>query len=392
MRTKTDYYDYNLIAVIILLIGFGLVMLYSTTSYTAAMKFGDDMVFFKKQAFFSACAVVAAVIGSWIPYRLYWYFSWGFYVLSLFMMALVKTPLGRTVNGARRWLMVGGLSFQPAELAKIAVITFIPMLIVRTGKKFRRPGYTMLILGAGALQAAAAYILTDNLSTAIIIMLITCVIVFVAHPNTRFFILGLLLAAAAAAGAVLYIMNNEVTSSFRARRILTWLHPEQYSAEGGYQVMQALYALGSGGLFGKGLGNGTQKLWAVPEAENDMIFAIICEELGIFGGIIVILLFIYLLYRLFFIAQNAPDLYGALMVTGIFGHIAMQVILNICVVINLIPTTGITLPFLSYGGTSVVLLMAEIMIALSVSKAIRFRRPEQDLWGEMVRSSGRREK
>ena len=186
-------------------------------------------------------------------------------------------------------------------------------------------------------------------------------------------------------------MNNEVTSSFRARRILTWLHPEQYSAEGGYQVMQALYALGSGGLFGKGLGNGTQKLWAVPEAENDMIFAIICEELGIFGGIIVILLFIYLLYRLFFIAQNAPDLYGALMVTGIFGHIAMQVILNICVVINLIPTTGITLPFLSYGGTSVVLLMAEIMIALSVSKAIRFRRPEQDLWGEMVRSSGRRE-
>ena len=387
MRTKTDYYDYNLIAVIILLIGFGLVMLYSTTSYTAAMKFGDDMMFLKKQAVFSAGAIAAAVLFSYIPYRIYWYLSGFLYILSLLLMALVRTPLGRTVNGARRWLGIGGFSFQPAEVAKIAVISFVPMLIVRMGKKYRKPANTLLAAGAGVLQAAAAYILTDNLSTAIIIMMITAFIVFVAHPKTKPFLalgFGML---AAAAGGVYFIISNEVSSSFRARRILTWLHPEQYASEGGYQVMQALYALGSGGLFGKGLGNGTQKLWAVPEAENDMIFAIICEELGIFGGVIVILLFLYLLYRLFFIAQNAPDLYSALMVTGIFGHISMQVILNICVVVNLIPTTGVTLPFLSYGGTSVVLLMAEITIALSVSRAIKFRRPEQDLWGEVVRSS-----
>ena len=146
--------------------------------------------------------------------------------------------------------------------------------------------------------------------------------------------------------------------------------------------MQALYALGSGGFFGKGLGNSMQKLGAVPEAENDMIFSIICEELGIFGGIIVVLLFLYLLYRLFFIAQNAPDLFGSLMVIGIFAHIASQVILNIAVVLAVIPTTGITLPFVSYGGTSVFLLMAEMAIALSVSSSIRFRSVERDLWGE----------
>ena len=142
---------------------------------------------------------------------------------------------------------------------------------------------------------------------------------------------------------------------------------------GGYQVMQSLYAIGSGGFFGKGLGNSAQKLGTIPEAQNDMIFSIVCEELGVFGGVLLILMFLYLLYRLFFIAQNAPDLYGTLVVSGIFAHIALQVILNICVVINLMPTTGITLPFVSYGGTSIMFLMMEIAIALSVSRRIRFK-------------------
>ena len=137
--------------------------------------------------------------------------------------------------------------------------------------------------------------------------------------------------------------------------------------------MQSLYAIGSGGFFGKGLGNSAQKLGTIPEAQNDMIFFFVCEELGVFGGVLLILMFLYLLYRLFFIAQNAPDLYGTLVVSGIFAHIALQVILNICVVINLMPTTGITLPFVSYGGTSIMFLMMEIAIALSVSRRIRFK-------------------
>ena len=167
-------------------------------------------------------------------------------------------------------------------------------------------------------------------------------------------------------------LDMDNVENFRLARALVWLNPEKYSSEGGYQIMQALYAIGSGGFFGKGLGNSIQKLGPVPEAQNDMIFSIICEELGVFGGMVVLLLFGYMLYRLFFIAQNAPDFYGSLMVSGILIHIALQVILNICVVLNWIPTTGITLPFFSYGGTSIMFLMAEMGIALSVSRRIKF--------------------
>ena len=383
----SDYYDYNLIAVIILLIGFGLVMLYSTTSYTAEIRYNNDMYFFRKQAIYSGGAVLMAIGFSLIfNYHILWTISRMVYILALALMALTRSPLGLMINGARRWIRLGPISFQPSEIAKIAVIVYVPMLIVRMGKNFKGLKAMAEPLLAGLIQALSTLVFTRNLSTAIIIMAIDFVIVFIAHPQTKPFLIALAGLAAAAVIAVLAIAGG-AGGDFRSRRVLVWLHPEEYSSEGGYQIMQALYALGSGGLFGKGLGNGTQKLGAVPEAENDMIFSIICEELGIFGGIIVVLLFIYLLYRLFFIAQNAPDLYGSLMVAGIFVHIALQVILNICVVLNLIPTTGITLPFVSYGGTSVVILMSEMAIALSVSRMIRFRSPERDLWGDVVKES-----
>ena len=152
---------------------------------------------------------------------------------------------------------------------------------------------------------------------------------------------------------------------------MTWLRPEEYASGVGYQTLQGLYAIGSGGFFGKGLGNSAQKM-VIPEVQNDMILSVICEELGVFGAIVVLVLFGMLLYRLLFIAQNAPDVYGSLIVTGIFSHIALQVILNVSVVINLIPNTGITLPFISYGGTAVLFLMAEMGIALGVSRKIKF--------------------
>jgi cell division protein FtsW len=237
---------------------------------------------------------------------------------------------------------------------------------------------------AGGIQALAVLVLTSNLSTAFIIFCITAAIVFVAHPETSKLLLIAAGCAAVVAVILMIIIMRGGNGDFRSMRVLVWLHPEEYASQGGYQIMQALYAIGSGGFFGKGLGNGIQKLSAVPEAENDMIFSIICEELGIFGGIIVILLFIYLLYRLLFISQNAPDLYGALMVAGVFAHIAVQVILNICVVTNVIPTTGVTLPFVSYGGTSLCFLMIEMAIALSVSRRIHSRNREMDLWGEVA--------
>ena len=371
-KVKSDYYDYSLLAIVILLICFGLIMLYSTSAYEADAKFGQDMYYFRKQALISVGAIVVAIIVSLMDYHKLIKWSLVIYIAAFILMLLVLSPLGVSVNGARRWLKLG-VQFQPSEIAKIGIITYLPVLIIGYGKKITtRKGFAYLV-GAGMLQTIGAYLFTDNLSTAMIIFGITFIMLFIAHPNTKLFVKFIIGAVIVVAVAVLYLsLTIDSSSSFRIRRVLVWLRPEEYTSAGGYQVMQGLYAIGSGGFFGKGLGNSVQKLGTIPEAQNDMIFSIICEELGVFGGILTLLMFAYLLYRLFFIAQNAPDLYGSLLATGIFAHIALQVILNICVVLNVIPTTGITLPFISYGGTSVVFLMLEMGLALSVSRSIRF--------------------
>lgn len=367
------YFDYSLLAILICLICFGLVMLYSTSSYSAMMKQnGDSLFYFKRQVLFC----IVGLIGMWIVSRIdyHWYFerSKFFYFISIFMMFLVKTPLGKEVNGAKRWIkLLFGQQLQPAEIAKIAIILFIPALICTMGREIKTLEGIVKVLAWGAFSAAVVFIITENLSTAIIVMGITCIMIFVVHPKTRIFIIiavGIILIGIV--GARVLGMAMETSGNFRLRRILVWLNPEKYASEGGYQIMQALYAIGSGGFFGKGLGNSAQKM-IIPEVQNDMILSIICEELGVFGAIMVLILFGMLLYRLLFIAQNAPDLYGSLVVSGIFAHIALQVILNVMVVINCIPTTGITLPFISYGGTSVLFLMAEMGLALGVSSKIK---------------------
>ena len=358
------YFDYSLLAILICLICFGLVMLYSTSSYSAMMKQnGDSLFYFKRQVLFC----IVGLIGMWIVSRIdyHWYFerSKFFYFISIFMMFLVKTPLGKEVNGAKRWIKLPfGQQLQPAEIAKIAIILFIPALICTMGREIKTLEGIVKVLAWGAFSAAVVFIITENLSTAIIVMGITCIMIFVVHPKTRIFIIiavGIILIGIV--GARVLGMAMETSGNFRLRRILVWLNPEKYASEGGYQIMQALYAIGSGGFFGKGLGNSAQKM-IIPEVQNDMILSIICEELGVFGAIMVLILFGMLLYRLLFIAQNAPDLYGSLVVSGIFAHIALQVILNVMVVINCIPTTGITLPFISYGGTSVVFLLGLSLI------------------------------
>ena len=376
-KKVTHYYDYSLVAVIILLTCFGLIMLYSTSSYLAEVQHGDDMFYFKKQALISAASIIGALVISRVDYHILTRFITLLYGMAIVLMMLVKTPLGITANGARRWLGVGeSLSFQPSEIAKIAVIVCLPYMIVHMGKKVRTLKACMLLGAMGGALAFVAYVFTDNLSTAIIIFCITAGLIFVAHPNVKpFLIIG-------GVGVALIIMlilflnatvDPATNENFRIQRILVWLHPEDFASGDGYQTIQALYAIGSGGLLGRGLGNSIQKLGSVPEAQNDMIFSIVCEELGILGGVMVLLLFAYLLYRLFFIAQNAPDMFGSLMAAGIFIHIALQVIFNIAVVVNLMPNTGITLPFISYGGTSIVFLMAEMGLALSISRQIKFQ-------------------
>lgn len=368
-----QYFDYDLLMILVFLMCFGLVMLYSTSAYSANADFGNDMFYFSKQAIISAVSFAFMLFVSKLDYHVYGAFSWQIYYISLFLMLLVKTPLGVEAYGSRRWLQLPGkMTLQPSEIAKIAVILLIPYEICRLGPKIQSKKGIERVCAVGAVAAGGVMVLTDNLSTAIIVAGITGILIFVAHPKIKPF-LQLIAAGAVVVVVGLSYLSANISSSenFRLRRIITWLDPENHADEGGFQVMQGLYAIGSGGFFGKGLGNSTQKLGVIPEVQNDMILTIVCEELGVFGVIVVLVLFGLLLYRLMFIAKNAPDLYGSLIASGIFAHISLQVILNIAVVTNMMPTTGVTLPFISYGGTSVLFLMAEMGIALGVSRKIK---------------------
>lgn len=278
-RTRSverDYFDYNLLAIVILLTCFGLVMLYSTSAYEAMLETGgDDMSYFRKQAIISAGALVLALIGSTVDYHILARFSMPLYWVSVGFLIITKF-IGREVNGAKRWIYFGPISFQPAELAKLAIILFLPTLIVKMGHKLKGWKAPAVVLGFGALSSACTFIFTDNLSTAIIILGITVILIFIAHPETKPFLIIAGAGAALVALVVWFLVSSaDGSGNFRIRRIQVWLDPESYSSLGGYQIMQALYAIGSGGFFGKGLGNSTQKLGALPEAQNDMIFSII---------------------------------------------------------------------------------------------------------------------
>ena len=370
-----QYFDYDLLMILVFLMCFGLVMLYSTSAYSANADFGNDMFYFSKQAIISAVSFAFMLFVSKLDYHVYGAFSWQIYYISLFLMLLVKTPLGVEAYGSRRWLQLPGkMTLQPSEIAKIAVILLIPYEICRLGPKIQSKKGIERVCAVGAVAAGGVMVLTDNLSTAIIVAGITGILIFVAHPKIKPF-LQLIAAGAVVVVVGLSYLSANISSSenFRLRRIITWLDPENHADEGGFQVMQGLYAIGSGGFFGKGLGNSTQKLGVIPEVQNDMILTIVCEELGVFGVIVVLVLFGLLLYRLMFIAKNAPDLYGSLVASGIFAHISLQVILNIAVVTNMMPTTGVTLPFISYGGTSILFLMTEMGIALGISRKIKVK-------------------
>ena len=371
--TQETYFDFDLLLVVIFLLGFGLVMLYSTSAYEAEVELGNDLYYFSRQALIGVAGFIIMIFISRIDYHVYGAFAMEIYVFAMFMMVLVKTPLGMTLNGARRWIRLpGNLTLQPAEITKIAVVLFIAYELCRLGRKAYTMEGIIRVFVFGAIASGGVLFLTDNLSTAIIVMGITCILIFVSHPKLKPFLFiivaGILVAVV---GIAILSVTAANSDNFRLQRIISWLNPEATADSGSYQVMQGLYAIGSGGLFGKGLGNSTQKLGVIPEAQNDMILVVICEELGIFGAFIILLLFGLLLYRLMFIAQNAPDLYGSLIATGIFAHIALQVILNIAVVTGMLPTTGITLPFISYGGTAIVFLLAEMGIALGISRRIR---------------------
>ena len=379
-RNREEYFfDYSLLFVVLFLLGFGLVMVYSASSYDASTSKSfqyDAAYFLKKQAFASALGIVAMFVVAFIPYHVLERFAVLGYITSAILILLVLTPLGIEANGARRWLNLG-ISVQPAEIAKLAMILFLASLICKMGKGIRTRKGFWIVAAVPLPICLMVWKITDNMSSAIIIFGIAILMLFVASPDyKRFFVIGGLgIAVVVGFVMVLQSMDPEQLQKmgFRSARIMAWLAPENYASGTGFQTLQSLYAIGSGGLFGKGIGQSMQKLGFLPEVQNDMIFALICEELGIFGGICVIMLFVLLIWRCMVIASNASDLFGALLVVGVLGHVAIQVILNIAVVTNTIPNTGISLPFISYGGSSVMFLLIEMGLVLSVGRGIRLK-------------------
>ena len=368
------FYDYSLLFCIIFLSVFGLVMIYSASSYTAQLKYNNAGYFMMRQLKIAAGGLALALFISKLDYHWYAKFSIFAYMLSYVLMIAV-TLVGKEVNGKKRWLGVGSLRFQPTEFVKIALIIFLAVLITRMGAKVNEWNNMFRVMGLAL--PIAGIVAANNLSSGIIIMGIAFVMLFVAcKKQWPFYACGglAMLAVVTAGPLAIFLEKIKLLKPYQLSRIHAWLSPESYPMDGGYQVLQGLYAIGSGGLFGKGLGESIQKMGFVPEAQNDMIFSIICEELGLFGAVSVILIFLFMIYRFMLIANNAPDLLGALIVVGVMAHIAIQVVLNIAVVTNTIPNTGITLPFISYGGTSVLFLMMEMGMVLGVSNQIRLER------------------
>ena len=376
IKGKTEHHsDVSLWFALLFLLGFGLVMIYSASSYTAFSDYGDQMYYLKRQAVAVGLGLIAMLVVSRIPYHFWERFSVLGVLASAVLICLVKTPLGVESHGARRWIKTGipGFNLQPAEVTKLAIILFLAVLICKMGSAIRTWKGLGIMIAPPFLLFLMIWKITNNMSSALIVMAIAAIMVFVASPDYKKFVLLAIFAIAAAIGLVLLIKYTDILGSFRAGRIRVWLDPESDPDDKGFQTLQAFYAIGSGGIRGKGLGQSMQKLSFLPESQNDMIFSIICEELGLLGAASIMLMFTILIWRMMIIANNATDLFGGMLVSGVIAHIAVQAILNVAVVTNTIPNTGISLPFISYGGSSVIFLLIEMGLVFSVARGIEYR-------------------
>lgn len=370
-RKMHSYYDYSLLFLVLFLVCFGLVMIYSTSSYNAERLYGDPAYFLERQALFTGAGILIMLFVSKIDYRIYAKNLpvikikpiYLLYILCLFLQVYVLI-FGVDIKGSKRWIELGPLGrFQPSELSKLAVILFTAYIVSLAPKRLDKfLGFIRVFL---FILPLLGLIVKENFSTALIVAMIMITICFVASRKKLYFIVSGLLLAVAGAALIFFV-------SYRTDRIEAWLHVE--TADKGYQILQGLYAIASGGLFGKGLGESMQKLGFIPESHNDMIFSVICEELGLFGAFALILLFIILIWRIFIIAINSPDLFGGLIAAGVMAHIATQLLINVAVVTNTIPSTGIPLPFISYGSSSGMVLLFEMGIVLSISNQIKAER------------------
>lgn len=369
LRVNADY-DYKLITCVLLLAGFGLIVLYSSSYYSE----GASMLV--KQAVFTVAGLILMIVmAEFLDYRILKPWASVLYVLSLVLTMMVLIPgLGITVNGARRWLNFKVTTFQPSEFVKIAVILLVAGILSSYWKKLQKWQVSLVLALITLLPVGILFVVTDHLSAAIIVLVVAFGMVYIAHPKDRIMMLAALLVLLLAVVLIYWIVvvkEYHPGESFRYTRIRIWFDPFNEEYPNSYQVREGLYGIATGGLFGRGLGNSILKEGFLPEPYNDMIFAVLCEEMGLLGAGMVLYLFLYLVIRIFRIGVSAPDKFGFFICMGVMLHIASQVVLNILVVTNTIMNTGITLCFFSGGGSALLFIYAEMGLVLSVAKRIQ---------------------
>lgn len=353
-------YDVHLLFAVLFLVGIGIVMVYSASSAVALKRYGSDFYFLKKQALFSLLGIVALVVCSHVPYRVYRVLTYPLLLLALVLLiAVLVTGLGITAGGSTRWLRLGPLSFQPAEAARLALIVYLAYSLSKKQEGLRTlsigfvPHLLMLALFAVPL------LMQPDFGSVVILGVLAWLMMFVAGVPLRY-LLGALLALLPAA----YFLM--ITATYRIKRLLSFLDPWQYPQGEGYQIIHSLMAFGTGGMWGAGIGNGYQKLFYLPEPHTDFIFAVIGEELGFWGVMFILGLYTLVIWRGIRIACRCQESFGMLMATGITAAVGLQVSINIGVALGMLPTKGLTLPFLSYGGTSLLLNMACIGMLMNI--------------------------
>ena len=368
--------NFQLISCVVILLLFGLIMVTSSSYYYAYTALGDSMYFFRRQAMWIVVGLLTMFIFAHIPIKWLSRFAWAVYFIALFFQLAVLF-VGTEVNGSTRWIQVGPVNFQPSELSKLAMAIIMAYLVeIHKGEIGRLRTFLKLLCVLGLPTILVA---VENLSSAVIIAFIGLLIMYIGGCKPRHFI-GIVLPLAAILILLIWLPLLVPVESmpsglgkilnkfmYRSMRIKAWLDPFKYALGDGYQTVQSLYAVGSGGFFGRGLGQSIQKLGYIPEAYNDIIFAIICEELGWFGAFVVIMIFAMFAWNGIRISLYAPDRFTSLLAAGLVGQIVLQAILNIGVNTNSIPPTGVSLPFISYGGSSMFFLMASVGILLDIS-------------------------
>lgn len=373
--------NYMLWIALIFLCAYGAMMVFSATAYQCGIseKFNyDSFHFVKRQVIFMLGGFAAILLLQFADYRILKHFAVFLYISGIASIFLLRTPLGVSANGATRWVNLPGIGqFQVSEWVKVCVIIFLAYLIDRNRKYLGSTKLTIYLWIAGAIPTVLLFELSNDLSSSVVVMGICFIMSFISTRTEKLHIIVFLAVVAVVAMYVWNIWKHMPTPEelndmpFRVGRIAAWLDPNRYAASQGHQTLQGLYAIGRGGVFGKGLGGSIQKLGQIPEAENDMIFSVICEELGIIGALVLIYLFGYLIYQIARVMLSAPDLFGGMLGLGVFAHLTLQSIFNICVNLAILPNTGIPLPFISYGGTSVFCLLAcEMAMVFSVERRI----------------------